>query len=272
MLKQDKAMGAANPFKMLQLTQDELDYFFGAYCEAGGCESDKDEPPDQITLDQLIKWFYKVPYRFKQRKLGKDNVLLQEVIKAVHYYEEGVLSVEKDAAAIQKKKDFDKELLERKKKNAAENVSMSAADVSAAPPPKEDKGLSFEEERHRLIALGTGFQMHMTFVDFVLAFWNFLSAEEEMLIKLLWEFIEIGKQGNKDGGGVLKIDPGAEDVIQIFQPTQIFKESTRCQNMYERPHQALPRSRSPQELTVHRPQVQGADCHGARARLEVGQD
>ena len=37
MMKNNAAMGAANPFHTLGLTQDELDYFWGAFCEAADC-------------------------------------------------------------------------------------------------------------------------------------------------------------------------------------------------------------------------------------------
>jgi hypothetical protein len=158
-------------------------------------------------------------------------------VRWVHYYDEGVHSVTKAAEDIQKKKSeelYAQELLAK----AKGNVSVSANDIKlpevAAPAAAEQEAppkMSFEEERHRLIALGTGPQLHMTFIDFVLAMWNFLSADEEMLMKVLWELVEIGKYHNNEGTNA--VSPKAcEDIIRMFQPTQVFETSKRCQNMF----------------------------------------
>ena len=168
--------------------------------------------------------------------MDKDNLVLNQVIRFVHHYDEGVTTITADEDDIQKKPDFDKQLLQKKREEAASfapgaksNVSISANDIKEVAVEETEK-LTFDEERIRLIGLGTGAQLHLTFIDFVLGMWNYLSADHDMLMKILWELVEIGQYG---GEGTNAVSPEAvKDIIEIFQPFQVFETSKRCQQMY----------------------------------------
>ena len=45
----------------------------------------------------------------------------------------------------------------------------------------------------------------MTFLDFVLSMWNFLTADETVMIKNLFEYIEVGLLGDKNPVGVIPL-------------------------------------------------------------------
>ena len=73
--------------------------------------------------------------------------------------------------------------------NEANNGSMGA-----------EKKLTKDQEQKIMQGKAKGAQTYMTFVDFVLSMWNFLSADEVVMTKNLWEYIEIGMLRQVSGG------------------------------------------------------------------------
>ncbi|GMH56249.1 hypothetical protein TL16_g02090 [Triparma laevis f. inornata] len=222
--KIDDNLGA-NPFHMLELTQDELDYFYGAFCDAAGAGPD-DPEPEQITLGELVDWFYKVEYRFKTKDLKRDNKILVENIRTVHYFDDASrVKAERlnDSLMMQPKTTKEGEEVKLKMTEAeeeTERLKQAVKDANAGRSPlltqKREVELSREQEEQLLKAKDSGDEMtSMTFIDFVLCMWNFLSADEVMMSKNLWEYIEVGLLKKYECKGIISFE-FADELVSIW--------------------------------------------------------
>ena len=219
------------------MTQDELDYFYGAFCDAGG--AGPDENPEQISLEQLVDWFYKVEYRFKTKDLKRDNNILRDNILSVHYFDEQNAAVDDEGGIIDKgllqptklstelegrsiaqtNENGETEVTAYGGEGGGNNVNMSAKSIAAAAAASKEKTLTKEQEEKIIKGRAKGKQTYMTFVDFVLCMWNFLSADEVVMTKNLWEYVEVGVCNMYDGKGIIPFSK-AEDVVRVWHPVK----------------------------------------------------
>ena len=154
-----------NPFHVLQLSSDEIDYFYGAFCEIGGAGPD-DDAPSTVTLEQMVDWLYNVDYRFKTKDLKRNDPVIVQNIETVHYFDKK--GAAKKAALI------DASLLQGvetvqcqpgetgKAGNGAtatkvasvdtDNISMSAKDVAKSETKEETMLRKKKESQERIQA------------------------------------------------------------------------------------------------------------------------
>ena len=261
-----------NPFHVLQLSSDEIDYFYGAFCEIGGAGPD-DDAPSTITLEQMVDWFYSVEYRFKTKDLKRNDPILMQNIETVHYFDKkGTVTKSAliDSSLLQSSESMQRQPWETGGAETGataasavpantDNISMSAKDV-APSETKEEAVLRKKKEFQELIKaqsevsaiarhcfvltscatphphpliptpnpqlpkppppkqrMETGQHTSMTFLDFVLSMWNFLTADEVVMVKNIFEYIEVGLLGNQDPVGVIPLVT-AEILGRIWHP------------------------------------------------------
>jgi hypothetical protein len=175
-MKPNFVYGPHNPLHVLSLSPDEIDYFYGAFIEASqygnyGEEDDfinkkdskgskgkkameeaavKEKAPTQISLHQLVAWFYRNENKFKCRMYGKkvkgDEPFLRQNIESVYWYD----GKEKNA-----------------EDNDAKNYSKSAKNVggkNVPPPAPSTSHMTFEQTKELMLAKGKGQQIFMTFL------------------------------------------------------------------------------------------------------------
>ena len=213
-----------NPFEVLALSQDELDYFYGFFCAVAGAKADED--PVRISLKQFAHWMT----NHSKSTLKKDNVVLKNMIKTLHYFDEAVVArgnssqgsaiagLLQGAESPKTKAPKTKEQEEASSKVETEtqlnantdNISLSAKDIGATP-----KSAKIAEVKSAPV--GEYFDEFVTFPEFVLSMWNFLSADETVLIRTIFEFIEVGLLGLKEGRGLIPYE-NAVDLGQIWHP------------------------------------------------------
>jgi len=178
-----KIKHSKNVLRALNLSGDEVDYFYGAFCEAGKDQNNENGAIKQISLDEFIKWLQINAGRgSKLHEIDKDYEFLVNMIKSIHYFDV------KEAQRRFKKNEGKR----RVKRGEITETQLAEEKVKANKVDDHPRDESEEDEKKSLQMKYFGYMIYMTFIDFVLVTWSFLSLSEDMMAMQAWEFLEIG--------------------------------------------------------------------------------
>ena len=122
--------------KALNLSSDEVDYFYGAFCDASA-----EENPKQISLAEYLSWLKKwASQGSKLDEIEADYEFLVEMVKSIHYWDE--LEIEKRLKHAEE--------LKLKEKMGADNMAKIDEDLRVKRESEIKSKKMSEEQDYRV--------------------------------------------------------------------------------------------------------------------------